>query len=264
MNLIINSADAIGGKSGDIHVVTKHRTLTEAEIAQGEWVGAPLTAGCYVQLEVQDTGCGMDAQTMRKIFDPFFTTKFTGRGLGLASVIGIVRAHNGALHVTSVVDQGTTFTILLPMATAELPLADELTTVPFVGTGELVLVIDDEEPVCTSMAAILHEAGLRVLTTNDGATGLRVFREHRHELRLVLLDLAMPGMSGEEVLHQLLAIDAHIPVVLISGYSEADIMDRFVNKQLAGFVQKPCTAGVLLQHLQQYLRPTTPMHQQIA
>ena len=256
MNLIINSADAIGSKAGDIRVVTKICTLTEETIAAGAWVGAPLTAGSYLQLEVQDTGCGMDAQTLRKIFDPFFTTKFTGRGLGLASVIGIVRAHKGALHVTSVVDHGTTFTILFPLITAALPVADERKPVSFVGAGELVLVIDDEEPVCASIAMILREAGLAVLTANDGVTGLRLFREHRHTLKLVLLDLAMPGMSGEEVFHQLMAIDARIPVVLISGYSESDVIERFVNKRLAGFVQKPCATDVLLQHVQAHLQVT--------
>jgi PAS domain S-box-containing protein len=254
MNLIINSADAIGGKVGEIRVVTKIGALTEEIITQRAWVGAPLTADAYLQLEVHDTGCGMDAQTLRKIFDPFFTTKFTGRGLGLASVIGIVRAHKGALHVTSVVDQGTTFTIVFPLVTAALPVADEREPTAFVGAGELVLVIDDEEPVCTSIAMILREAGLVALTANDGVTGLRLFREHQHELRLVLLDLAMPDMSGEEVFHQLIAIDTRIPVVLISGYSESDIIERFVNKRLAGFVQKPCTADVLLQHVQAHLQ----------
>lgn len=254
MNLIINSADAIGGKPGDIRVITKLRTLTEEAIAQSEWIGTQLTTGHYLQLEVQDTGCGMDAQTLRKIFDPFFTTKFTGRGLGLASVIGIVRAHKGVLHVASIVDQGTTFTILFPIVTARLPISDNMTPPSFVGAGELVLVIDDEEPVCTSMAEILHEAGLRVLTATDGVTGLRLFGEYRHELRMVLLDLAMPGMSGEEVFHQLLATDAHIPILLVSGYSETDVMERFVNKQLAGFIQKPYTSAVLLQHIQAHLR----------
>jgi len=264
MNLIINSADAIGGKPGDIRVTTKIQLLTDEPTTPGEWLGVPLTPGSYVQLEVQDTGCGMDAQTLRKIFDPFFTTKFTGRGLGLASVIGIVRTHKGALHVSSVLGQGTTFTIRLPMLTAARPAADEITPTPFVGAGELVLVIDDEEPVCASMATILQEAGLRVLTATDGATGLRLFCEHRHELRLVLLDLAMPGMNGEEVLHQLLDIDARIPVVLVSGYSEMDVMERFVNKQLAGFVQKPYTASALLQYIQTHLRTTDLLHKQSA
>ncbi len=254
MNLIINSADAIGGKVGNIHVMTMLCQLTEEEIAQGEWVGAKLSAGCYVQLEVADTGCGMDAQTLKKIFDPFFTTKFTGRGLGLASVLGIVRSHKGALRVSSVVDQGTTFAILFPLAADGVLFGQQYTDTPFVGTGELVLIIDDEVPVCEGMADILREAGLRVLSATTGFMGLQLFREHRHELRLVLLDLAMPEMSGEEVFHQLMAIDAHIPVLLVSGYSEADVMERFVNKQLAGFIQKPYTAEALLQHVQSHLK----------
>lgn len=256
MNLIINSADAIGGKSGDIRVVTKIQELMEEEAAQGEWFGASLAAGCYIRLEVHDTGCGMDVQTLRKIFDPFFTTKFTGRGLGLASVLGIVRAHKGGLRVTSVVNQGTSFTILFPRVKEALSTDPLLVTTPFTGAGELVLVIDDEAEVCEGMTNILSHAGLNVLSTTDGATGLHLFREHRHELRLVLLDLAMPGMNGEEVFHQLLAIDNHVPIMLVSGYSEADVMDRFINKRLAGFVQKPYTAEALLQHVQAHLHTT--------
>ena len=254
MNLIINSADAIGSQAGDIHVVTKIQAVTTGDTIQGEWVGGALDAGCYVRLEVHDTGCGMDAETLRKIFDPFFTTKFTGRGLGLASVIGIVRGHKGALHVASTVGRGTTFTILLPLLTDEPSGTAQITAQPFVGDGELVLVIDDEEPVCQGMVDILQAAGLRALHATSGAAGLHLFSEHRHELRLVLLDLAMPGMSGEEVFHQLMAADAHVPILLVSGYSEADVMERFVNEQLAGFVQKPYTAETLLQYVQVHLR----------
>lgn len=261
MNLIINSADAIGTNSGNIRVVTKPQHLTAEEIDQSRWIGVTPTAGSYVRLEVHDTGCGMDAQTLTKIFDPFFTTKFTGRGLGLASVIGIVRSHKGALHVASTVGKGTAFTVLFPAVTEASPRVDQASDSAFVSAGELVLVIDDEEMVRDGMAEILRTAALRVLTAADGPTALQLLREHQDELRLILLDLAMPGMSGEETFHELLTINSHIPVVLVSGYSEADVMERFMNRGLAGFVQKPYTVDSLLQQVQAHLRATSQKQQ---
>lgn len=257
MNLIINSADAIGTNTGEIRVITKSQFLTAEEAEQGRWVGAPPLAGQYVRLEVHDTGCGMDAQTLTKIFDPFFTTKFTGRGLGLASVIGIVRSHKGALHVASTLGKGTIFTVLFP-ATIEVSLtADQTAEQPLVGHGELVLVIDDEEMVRDSMTEILSSANLHVLAAADGQTGLQLLREYQHEVRLILLDLAMPGMSGEETFHKILEIDPYIPVILVSGYSEADVMTRFMDRGLAGFVQKPYSAEWLLQQIRTHLKTTT-------
>lgn len=253
MNLIINGADAIGSNMGEIKVITKSQLLTTEEAEQGRWVGASPLAGQYVRLEVHDTGCGMDANTLTKIFDPFFTTKFTGRGLGLASVIGIVRSHKGALHVTSTVGKGTVFTVLFPATVEVSPTADQNGEQSLVGSGELVLVIDDEEMVREGMAEILGSASLRVLTAANGETGLQLLREHQDKIRLILLDLAMPGMSGEDTFHEILAINSDIPVILVSGYSETHVMARFIDRGLAGFVQKPYTADSLLQQVQAHL-----------
>lgn len=255
MNLILNSADAIGQKAGRITVTTKIRELTEEDAHQWRWFGTPITAGRYVQLAVDDTGCGMDAQTLTKIFDPFFTTKFTGRGLGLASVIGIVRSHKGGLHVASTVGKGTTFTLLFPATTGEAPLAvSDAECVKLSGQGELVLVIDDEDIVREGMADTLTAAGLYALTAADGPTGLQLVHKYGQEIKLILLDLSMPGMSGEEVFEQLQALDIAIPVLLVSGYSRTEIMERFVNTGLAGFIQKPYTADTFLQQVQSHLR----------
>ncbi|MEZ4729704.1 MAG: response regulator [Caldilineaceae bacterium] len=255
MNLILNSADAIGQKAGRITVTTKIRELTEEDAHQWRWFGTPITAGRYVQLAVDDTGCGMDAQTLTKIFDPFFTTKFTGRGLGLASVIGIVRSHKGGLHVASTVGKGTTFTLLFPATTGEAPLAvSDAECVKLSGQGELVLVIDDEDIVREGMADTLTAAGLYALTAADGPTGLQLVHKYGQEIKLILLDLSMPGMSGEEVFEQLQALDIAIPILLVSGYSRTEIMERFVNTGLAGFIQKPYTADTFLQQVQSHLR----------
>jgi CheY-like chemotaxis protein len=197
----------------------------------------------------------MDSKTLTKIFDPFFTTKFTGRGLGLASVLGIMRSHQGGLHVASTVGKGTTFTLLFPALVEALPLPDEAAAAPpaLIGGG-LVLVIDDEEMVRDAMAEILTAAGLQVLQAADGPTGIRLFRQHESELTLILLDLSMPGMSGEEVFYELRRHNTRIPVLLVSGYSEHEVMDRFVNKGLTGFIQKPFTTDSLLQQIQPHLQ----------
>jgi PAS domain S-box-containing protein len=255
MNLILNSADAIGQRAGTITVITEVHELTTEEVAYWQWTGAPLSPGRYVKLEVHDTGSGMDSKTLTKIFDPFFTTKFTGRGLGLASVLGIMRSHQGGLHVASTVGKGTTFTLLFPALVEALPLPDEAAAAPpaLIGGG-LVLVIDDEEMVRDAMAEILTAAGLQVLQAADGPTGIRLFRQHESELTLILLDLSMPGMSGEEVFYELRRHNTRIPVLLVSGYSEHEVMDRFVNKGLTGFIQKPFTTDSLLQQIQPHLQ----------
>ncbi len=255
MNLILNSADAIGQKAGEVSVVTEIHELTNEEGYYWQWTGIPLAEGRYVKLEVSDTGSGMDAKTLSKIFDPFFTTKFTGRGLGLASVLGIMRSHQGGLHVVSTVDQGTTFTLLFPALTEALPLPNESDNArPAATANGLVLVVDDEDMVREAMAEILGAAGLQVITAPNGPTGIHLFRQHEQELALVLLDLSMPGMSGEDVFYELRARNARIPVLLVSGYSEHEVMDRFVNKGLTGFIQKPFTTESLLQQIHPHLQ----------
>lgn len=254
MNLILNSADAIGDKTGTITIVTKTEELRGDEAHFWRWLGTPLAAGRYVRLEVQDTGSGMDAQTLTKIFDPFFTTKFTGRGLGLASLLGIVRAHKGGLHVTSTPGQGTTFVLLFPATTEVAPPVEPAPiNVASSHDDKLLLVIDDEQIVRESMTDILQEAGFRVISAADGPTGIQLFRAHVDDLRLVLLDLSMPGMSGEEVFPHLQAIGPQVPILIVSGYSESKVMERFVSAGLAGFIPKPYTMDSLLRQVQAHL-----------
>ncbi len=263
MNLILNSADAIGEKAGRVTVVTKTEELKGDEAHYWRWLGTPLDPGRYVRLEVRDTGSGMDAKTLTKIFDPFFTTKFTGRGLGLASLLGIVRSHKGGLHVVSTVGQGTTFVLLFPAVTESTQVTEQnVGNTETIRVGELVLVIDDEQMVRDSMADILRDVGLRVLTAEDGPTGIQLFSAHVQELSLVLLDLSMPGMSGEEVFYQLRTIAPLVPILLVSGYSESQVMERFVSAGLAGFIPKPYTMDSLLHQVQAHLLPavTVPNH----
>lgn len=260
MNLILNSTEALGKQPGVISVETDLQDVSGDETQTWQVATAPLTAGRYVRLTIHDSGCGMDAQTLTKIFDPFFTTKISSRGLGLASVLGIVRMHKGGIRVASTLGSGTTFTLLFPALTDKSGSATPAPALPPLTTATtaapLVLVIEDEDMLRASIVDILINAGLQVLQAADGPAGIKEFRAHVDKVNLVLLDLSMPGMNGEEVFRVFQTIAPQIPVVLLSGYSEQDIMGRFANKGLAGFIQKPFTIETLLKQIEPFLQVT--------
>jgi PAS domain S-box-containing protein len=237
MNLIINAAEAIPeGKHGVVEIATR---LVD---------GVP---GPQILFEVRDTGSGMSEETKARIFDPFFTTKFTGRGLGLSAVMGIVRGHNGSIAVSSTLGQGTVFRVLLPVSAGRMPKQAEAKAPAVTPTNGnpatgLVLVVDDE-PVVRKIATIaLERAGYSVAVAEDGARGVEAFRREAGRLRCVILDLTMPVMSGEEALTQMKSIRAEIPIILSSGFNEAQAVRQFEGKGLAGFLQKPYKAAALL------------------
>ena len=240
MNLIINASEAIGERSGVDRARDRLALVSRAETWTGFRLGEPPQEGRYVYLEVSDTGCGMDDETQRRIFEPFFTTKFTGRGLGLAAVLGIVRGHKGALRLRSEPGRGTTFRVFFPALQADTTRSTERTpdVEEWVGSGT-VLLVDDEEIVRELGQEMLARLGFRVVTASDGREATEVFRQLRDEIVLVLLDLTMPRMSGEETFQALREIDPGVRIVLSSGYSETDVASRFAGTGLAGFVQKP-------------------------
>ena len=250
MNLILNAADALGATGGDIIVRTGCRIIRRDFLASAHGANE-LSVGEYVFLEVRDTGCGMSSETLGKIFDPFFTTKFTGRGLGLAAVLGIVRGHSGALRVESQINHGSTFTLILPPS-LELVSSqvDALASTPWLRAGS-VLVIDDEESVRNVASALLRSFGLTTVTAANGADGIEVFREKVGVFDFVLLDLTMPGMDGEETLAGLRSIDPLVRVLLISGYSENERISQMAAGGPLLFLQKPFTRLSLEQRLQQ-------------
>ena len=253
MNLITNASDAIGDRSGLIGVRTGAQYCDRDYLCE-TYLDDDLVPGLYVYLEVSDTGCGMTREQEEKIFDPFFTTKFTGRGLGLAAVLGIVRGHSGAIKVYSEPGKGTTFKVLFPIADEAAECVDPEAEVrgEWQGAGT-VLLVDDEDTVRALGRKMLERMGFSVLAAADGLEGVEVFREHCDDIRFVLLDMTMPHMGGEEAFREMHRIRDDVPVILSSGYNEQDAVSHFAGKGLAGFIQKPYGSVDLKAALRQVL-----------
>ena len=243
MNLVINASEAIGDKSGVIAITTGCMSCDRSYL-KDIWLDENLNDGLYVYVEIADTGCGMDRDTMAKLFDPFFTTKFTGRGLGMAAVLGIVRGHKGAVKVYSEPGKGSTFKILLPASgkPAEI-FNDHPHNANWLGGGT-VLLVDDEETVRGIGTEMLKELGFSVVTANDGREALEVYKS-REDIAFVILDLTMPRMDGEKCFRELRILNPDVKVIMSSGFSEQEVTQKFVGKGLAGFVQKPYKLSVL-------------------
>jgi CheY-like chemotaxis protein len=245
MNLLTNAAEAIGERPGRISIRTSCVELGRDELQ--DHTGAAVPAGRYVRLEVADSGSGIAREHLHRIFDPFFTTKRTGRGLGLAAVLGIVRAHRGAVQVASEPSRGSTFRVLFPACPA--PAVPAETTEPSLRRGGrgTVLVVDDEDFVRSLAQRMLEELGFEVLTASDGREGIRVCRAHREEISAVLLDLTMPGLDGSETLRELRLIRSDLPVLLCSGYGEGEVTERLASQTSTGFLSKPYSLEQLSQ-----------------
>jgi two-component system, cell cycle sensor histidine kinase and response regulator CckA len=250
MNLVTNASDALGEQNGFIQITTGTTTVAPGRVPRIE-PGSMLPPGEYVYLEVADTGCGMDASTKARIFDPFFSTKFTGRGLGLAAVLGIVRAHGGTIQVDSEPGYGTSFRVLFPCAGEEAALTAGDTAPPaddWRGEG-LVLVVDDESSVRDLAALILERAGFTVVTAADGHEAVARFSEHAADICAVVLDLTMPGMDGAEVYQHLVKLRAGVKVIVCSGYNVQDFDARFGGERPALFLRKPFLPSELIDKL---------------
>lgn len=246
INLISNASEALSDGAGKITVRTG---VIDLPAAPSKAVFAEqFVPGTHVYIEVVDTGCGMDAATAAKIFDPFFTTKFTGRGLGLAAVAGIVRGHRGALEVESEPGIGTVFRVMFPATDGEVQqVVKRDQHVAKWAANETVLIIDDDEWVRDLATDILARAGLHVITAVDGCEGVEVFKAHADEVNLVLLDRTMPKMSGFETFQALREVCPDVPVILVSGYSEERAAANLAGAGLAGFLQKPFLPEALLE-----------------
>jgi PAS domain S-box-containing protein len=249
MNLVINAAEAIPERvTGTVTVSTRRRQLLPEDETCAV-IPVVNVAREYVELSVRDTGCGMDPATQARIFDPFYTTKFTGRGLGLAAVLGIVGAHGGTITLKSAPGQGSCFTILLPAAANGSSKPKSARTVHQMGRGSgTVLVVDDEPSVCQMARAALESNGYQVLLAGDGLAAIRQVAEHP-EIRAILLDLTMPRMGGDIAASHVRALRPELPILLSSGYSEREAARSFTESGRAAFLQKPYTTTRLLETL---------------
>ena len=256
LNLLINAAEAMplddkqSTAAGSITVATDVRDWSESDLQHSDVRADDARPGTFVCLSVTDTGHGMDSSTKARIFDPFFTTKFTGRGLGLAAVMGIVRGHQGAIFVESSPGQGARFVVGFPVAhglsrkvvkrRAEQPALPR-----DAGEASLtVLVVDDEESIRSIARAMLETSGHSVWLAANGKEAVELFRVKAREIDLVLLDMTMPVLGGEQALRLLRQIQPDIRVIASSGYSEEEARHRF-GEGLSGFLQKPYTTSRL-------------------
>ena len=236
MNLISNAGESING-DGVVTISTSLVSADEQYLANTIWE-SQIKPGRYVSIEVADTGSGMSEETLDKLFEPFFTTKFTGRGLGLAAVLGIVRGHNGAIHVTSELGEGTTFQVLLPVSNSQ-PLQLVSVAQPVEAMSGWALVVDDEEGIREIAKTILEAHGMQVETARDGLEGVESFRANPDRYSVVILDMTMPALSGLQAFKEIRKLRPEACVMLVSGYSELESKAGFNTSELSGFIQKP-------------------------
>jgi PAS domain S-box-containing protein len=237
MNLVINASEAIGDKSGVIAISTGCMDC-DSSYLKDVWLDENINDGLYVFIEIADTGCGMSKEILAKLFDPFFTTKFTGRGLGMAAVLGIVRGHKGAVKVYSEPGKGSTFKILLPASGKPAEIFNhDARDGHWKGSGT-VLLVDDEETVRGIATEMLKELGFNVVTANDGREAMEAYKA-REDTSFVILDLTMPHMDGEQCFRELRRLNPDVKIIMSSGFSELEVTQKFVGKGLTGFIQKP-------------------------
>ena len=253
MNLIINAGEAIPPDRQGIVLVSAG--VERIEAPRSTW-SADLDPGDYVVLEVRDNGCGIEPGMLAKIFDPFFTTKFTGRGLGLAAVHGIVRSNKGSIEVESTPGEGSAFRVLLPAGTVDRRLpASESAAAPAASVKGRILVVDDEPIVCSAARSALEYAGHSVDVVTGGYEAVERVSASPRDFSLVLLDLSMPGLDGEQTLHALRRINPDLPIVICSGYSDTEVRSRFQDKKVSGFLHKPFDFRTLTGKVSELLPP---------
>jgi hemerythrin-like metal-binding protein/PAS domain S-box-containing protein len=257
MNLMLNASDAVAPHGGTIAIRTGLVTLDQAALDRS-FRRQDLDPGPHLTLEVADDGAGMAPGVLDRIFDPFFTTKFTGRGLGLAAVQGIIRSHKGGILVESQEGRGSTFKVFLPAAgvpeSAVVPDSTlrEVRFSEYRGSGT-VLVVDDEDALRAVACGAFCRLGFRILEARDGLEALQVFEANRAQIRLILMDLTMPRMDGEEAFRELRRAGARMPIILSSGFGHEEAMQRFTGKGLAGFLQKPYRLQALVDAVREAL-----------
>jgi CheY-like chemotaxis protein len=272
MNLITNAAESIELQPGLITITTGDQDC-DRNLLDGSLTAESLEPGLYAFLEVSDNGCGMSGETLQRIFEPFYSTKFTGRGLGMSAVMGIVKTHGGALLVESEPGRGTTFKVLFPviesacqgpnppqlhhfelstLLPALTPLEmEETETDHEEGTTQqtplsgMVLVVDDEKAVLKVCKKMVNLCGLTAVTASDGSEAVSRYREDSDKFVLVLMDLTMPNMDGMTAMNEIFSIRPDAKVIIASGYSEDELSKCITDHQPSGFIRKPYSMSVL-------------------
>jgi PAS domain S-box-containing protein len=255
LNLITNAGEALADGKGRVDLRTGSFQAQDSDLVNT--LGHPdPTPGEYAVIEVADTGCGMDSETRERIFDPFFSTKFTGRGMGLASVLGIVRSHGGVASLESAPGQGTRVRVLLPRvhqpptALSAAPPAHSTNPHP----GSRIMVVDDDPDVLEVAGEFLRREGFQVVAISGGREAIERLREDSDRIAAVILDLSMPDMGGEEAFLEMRAIRPELPVILASGFSQEFASIRFSAPGSAGFLRKPYSPEDMLACLNAALR----------
>lgn len=241
MNLITNAAEAIGKEKGNIKVALSTISI-QYDTLVTDYFGESIPPGRYLCLEVTDTGCGMDKETKRRIFEPFYTTTFTGRGLGMSAVLGILKAHKAVFQLLSQPGKGSTIKISLPLQTDE-PAADKSVKqppapLPLLGSGTILLV-EDEEQIRDIVKIMLEMFGFTVVEAVNGREGLKQYGEYGANIILVITDIGMPVMDGYEMLHELKKINPGLPIIISSGFGDEEVKSRIDFSEIAGFISKP-------------------------
>ncbi len=253
INTVINAAEAIGENDGTIEI-SASPVDTSTQDLRPYYIMGDLPWGPCLSMKIQDTGSGIASYLIPKIFDPFFSTKFPGRGLGLATLLGIVRGHKAAVAIHSQVDQGTEFIFFFPTTTKRALKPASSFTLPQEASNDSprtkVLVVDDEEEVRTACSLILQEIGLDALVAQDGQAGLKIFEEHQDQIALVFLDLTMPHIDGGQLAKNIRQHKPDVPILVSSGHGEEDTMKHFGESDISAFIQKPFQVEVLINKIQ--------------
>jgi PAS domain S-box-containing protein len=258
LNLITNAAEAVTPPNGQIRVrggVMRSEEIPRSALFPGE-AGEVIKPepGPYLFFEVEDDGCGMDEPTRSRIFDPFFTTKFTGRGLGLAAVLGIVRSHRGAIDLESAPGRGTRFRILLPASpTAGIEAGETQETPDACPVRGAVLIVDDDEGVRALAEETLRRAGIETQSASDGNAAIALFERSPDDVAVVLLDRTMPASGGAACFEALRRIRPGVPIVLMSGYAPDHVGDGIALDTVTGFLQKPFLPETLIERVREAL-----------